>query len=181
MEDVTELVAELGSLLVQVSTGGLVGDERGSEEVGITEGKGGRLAVDGAETLGGVTLEHEEGVGKRRARSDVGGKVLPGLLHGLDVVRLEVQREAGVDKAILLAGSSVEADASPLGEVTVVSRVGRDSERTNVVERLADGGINSLDAFLDDPEENDGLARVSDRHDGRQGGDLRCWGRRQGC
>jgi hypothetical protein len=157
MEDVTQVITKLGSLLVESGITGLVSNQRSSKDILVAEGKSRVLGFNTTHSLSRVSLEHENGSIEGRLRASFGGKELPSVLHGGDIILLEVQGEPRVDKAILLAWDSINIDLSPPGQITVVSGLGSDGDGLEVMEGLGDLGIDGLDALLDQPEKNDGL------------------------
>lgn len=136
VQDLTKLLAQLFSLAVDCRAGGVVRDQRGGEDVLGAEGERGGVGGDGADASHGVALEHEDGaiegggaadgVGEERVRARLGG----------DVVFLEVDGEAGVGEADVLAGGRVEGDAGPGGKILVGAGLGLGGQRADVVERL---------------------------------------------
>lgn len=158
MENVTEVVAELGGLGIQLRRSvGHVRDERGGEDVLVPVSVGRGVAVDLPDALGGVAFEHEEGVVEGGGPGDRGGVVVVGFSEGRRVVGGQVDGEAGIYEPFLLAGGLGEGDARPGGEVGVVAGLGVDLERADVVEGFCVGFCYLLDSFLDDVKDNDGL------------------------
>lgn len=161
VENMAQLITDRGGLLVKLNIPRFVCNQGSSEDVLMTEGEGSTLGISASNGLGGVTLKHEDGSIERSIRPRLFGKDIPCVLHGGDIVLLKVEREAGVDKTILLAWDSIDIDLCPLGKITVVSRLRRDSNGLQIVKRLRDLGIDALHAFLDEPEEDDRLQTVT--------------------
>lgn len=159
MEDMAQLIADSGSLLVEFRISRLVCDQGSSEDILLSEGESSTLGISAPNSLGGVTLKHEDRSVERSVRTCLFGKEIPCVLHGGDIVLLKVEREAGVDKTILLAWDSIDIDLCPPGKVAVVSRLRRDGNWVQIVERLGDLGVDALHAFLDEPEEDDRLQK----------------------
>jgi hypothetical protein len=92
-------------------------------------------------------------------RASLGRKEIPSTLHGSDIILLKIERETRVHKAALLTRRGINIDLGPPGKVAVVSRLGGDVDRLEVVKGLRDLRIDSLDAFLDEPEKNNRLLK----------------------
>ena len=161
MENVTQVVTNLSGLLIKHSITRLVSNQRCSKDVLVTEGESRVLGVGAADSLSGVSFEHKDGSVEGRLGACLGGEELPCVLHGFDVVLLEVEWEARVDKAVLLAWDGINVNLCPSGQVAVVSGLGSDGNGLEVVERLGDLGVNGLDALLDQPEKDDRLGMLA--------------------
>ena len=161
VKDVTQVVTNLSSLLIKRSITRLVSNQRCSKDVLVTESKSRVLGIGAADGLSGVSFEHKDGSVEGRLGACLGGEELPCVLHGFDVVLLEVKREARVDKAVLLAWDGINVNLCPSGQVAVVSGLGSDGNGLEVVERLGDLGVNGLDALLDQPEKDDRLGMLA--------------------
>lgn len=160
VEDMTQVVSDLGSHLIKRSITRLVSDERSSEDILMTEGESRVLGVGAANGLGGVSFKHKDGSVEGRLGACLGSEELPCVLHGFDVVLFEVKRETRVDEAVLLAWYGINVDLSPSSQVAVVSGLGSDGDGLEVVEWLGDLGVNGLDTLLDQPEKDDGLGML---------------------
>lgn len=164
VEDIADLVAELRGHSVGSLSGGLVREERSDEEVVLAVGEGRGVGAESLDSLHGVALEHEEGVGEGGAWG--GGGVLEELVHGclgLGVVGLEVDGEAGVGVSGLAARSVREGDTGPCCQIAVVAGgVGID-DGSKSLEWCRVGGTDNIGSFLDEVESNDRLAKVSEK------------------
>lgn len=74
---------------------------------------------------------------------------------------MQVDRESRVGKTDFLARRGGRGDASPTSEVLVGAADWSYSNWANIMEGLGVLGIDSLDAFLDDVEDDDGLQMTS--------------------
>jgi hypothetical protein len=157
MEDLTQLIADLCSLLIKLGITRLVSYERRSEDVLVAESKSCTSVVGASDGLGRVTLEHKDGSVEGGLRTSLFCKEIPGVLHGRDIIFLKIKRETGVHKTALLTRRGINIDLGPPGKIAVVSRLGGNGNRLEVVEGLRDLRIDSLDTFLDEPEKNNRL------------------------
>ncbi|MAD83897.1 MAG: hypothetical protein CL912_13120 [Deltaproteobacteria bacterium] len=160
VQDVTDLVAELGCHGIGGSAGGFVGEEGSDEEVILTVGESSGVGAESLDSLHGVALEHEEGVGEGSAGG--GGGVLEELVHGGlsgGVVRLEVDWETGIGVSGLAAWSICERDSGPGSQITVVSWGVGVNDWSEGFEGGGVSGADNVDAFLDEVECDDGLRK----------------------
>jgi hypothetical protein len=162
VDDVAQLGAEGGDGGVLCGARRVVDDERGGEHAVGAEGEGAGAVVDGAHAARGVVFEHEDGVcvGVGGAR-DGGGVDVVGEAQRSGVVVLDVDGEAGVVEAKVLARRRVEGDVGPRAEVAVGARLGRDGEGTQLLEGLSVDGVDDVDALLHGVHDDDGLQRRS--------------------
>lgn len=161
VQDVAKLVAKGLGLGIKSGIARSVLHKRSSEEVVLAESIGGGGGIDSLDTLHGVTLEHEEGVGEGGRGV---GALLEGLVdlgHGGGVVLGEVQREAGVGSTGLLARGSIEGDADPAGDILVGTSVVGDRDGTESNEGGGVGSVDSSDTLLDDVKLNNGAGGVN--------------------
>ena len=163
VEDIAQLVAQVGGLLDELGVvGGLVVDKRGDEEVITTEGESRGVGIDSVDALAGVALEHEDGVAEVGVRTGARSIQFVGLLHGGGIVLLQVDGEARVGGAILGAGRRVEGDVGPGSEVLVGSGLRCGGERADIVEGLGVGRVDGLDTLLEDVHDDDGLIGLAE-------------------
>lgn len=161
MNNLAQLVPELRDGRILRGAGGVVDDERGSEHTVGAESKGTGAGVDGANTGGGVILEHEDRVcvwivGTR----DGGGVEVVGGSQRGTVVVLDVDGEAGVVEAEVLARRRVKSDVCPGTEVAVGAGLGGHGQRADVPEGLGVDRVDNVDAFLHREHDDDGLVSI---------------------
>ena len=146
--------------MVERVTDGGITDERGGKEVVASIGECAVVVVDCFHALQRVTLEHEDRVVERRSNVSFGGKEVPCLLLGSDVIRVEIDRETWVGKPSFLAGRRAGGNPGPFGEVVVVSSDGLCRNGPNVVEGASKLRIDGGYTFLDNVEYDDRLGRI---------------------
>jgi hypothetical protein len=86
VENPTELVAQIASLLVESGPIGSIGNQRSRQEMSVAEGKCARSAVDSLDALDRVALKHKQGALKGRGAPSGRRKHLVGLFLGIDIV-----------------------------------------------------------------------------------------------
>jgi len=152
------LRAELLDGFILRLSSGIVYDKRCSEGVRVAETKRASIVATVAYSTTSVVLEHEDGVVVWVVHSgDGGGVEIPGFALRGDIVGLDVDREARVVEAEVLAWRRFERDAGPLSEIFVGAGLGCGSEGTDVVERRGVLGIDSGYTLLNDVDDNDRL------------------------
>lgn len=156
-DNFTEIVAKLGCCQVTGGVGRGISNERCKKHVVASICEGCRAAVDSLHALHRVTLEKEKRVVEWRVSSNAESKEVICFSLSSDVICLHVDGKAWVRASDVLAWWRVEGNSSPCGEVTVCSRCWRAGEGSDVVEWLGVDGVNNGDAFLDNPEQDDGL------------------------
>lgn len=157
VQNLSELVAQLSDLLIQLRAIRHVRDQRRTEDILFTEGKGGALLIDGPHTLCGVSIKGEQGAIEDGITANSVGEKVKGFLLRLWVVCLEVDGEPRVHGTGLLAGSVSRGDTDPFGEVGVAAAVGFLGNGTQRVEGGSVGGVDGRDTFLDNENLDDGL------------------------
>lgn len=157
MKDLTQLIADVCSLLVKLGISRLVCYERRSKDVLVAESKCRTSIVDASHSLGRVALEHEDRSAEGGLRASLRREEVPSILHGSDIILLKIKRETRVHKTALLTRRGINIDLGPPGKIAVVSRLGSDGNRLEIVKGLRDLRVNSLDTFLDEPEKNNRL------------------------
>lgn len=160
MKDIAKLVTQISSLLLQILTGRGVVDHRGGEQVLCAESEGSGVCGNGVDTAGGVAFEHKDGVIEGGGAANGGGVDVPRLLLSGNVILFQVDRETRIGEAKFLAGRGVQGDAGPSSEVFVGSCLRVDGDWTDVMEGLSVNGVDGLDTFLDDVEDDDGVVGV---------------------
>jgi hypothetical protein len=160
--NLAQLLTQRLDLGVSRGIGRSVNDKRRAENEILAETECRGHVVLCADTACGVVLEHEDGVGVGIVGAGDGGSVdVVGFAHRGGVVGLDVDGEAGVVEAKVLAWRRSQCNTSPGSEVLVGARLGSDDERVQVMERLRVLGVYGSDAFLDDVHDEDRLDIVS--------------------
>lgn len=119
VQNVSDLVANLRSLLIRSSSVGLVAQQRAHKNVLVSVRESGALGANSLDAFSGVTIESDQRAVEDGVASDVVGKVVEGLLLRGWVVCLEVNGETGVHGSVLLAGAILSGHPDPFGKICV--------------------------------------------------------------